>query len=45
MIAFWEDKWREERPLKEIFPDVYFLAENRLAKAADYMDLISSFVV
>lgn len=42
---FWEDRWSGEWPLKETFPNVYFLAENRLAKVAKCMGRSSNSVV
>lgn len=44
-IYFWEGRWSGERPLKDIFPNVYLLAANRLAKVVDYMERSSNSVV
>lgn len=38
MIAFWEDVWCGDRLLKFMFPDIYQLAENRLARVVDCME-------
>lgn len=38
-IAFWTDIWCGSRPLKNLYPTVYLMAENHLAKAAEYMEV------
>lgn len=39
------DIWCGNRRLKDLYPTVYFMAENRLAKVADYMEVSSNGVV
>ena len=40
-ILFWHDRWCEGAPLRDLFPSLYTLAENREATVATYCDNVS----
>lgn len=37
-IVFWSNIWCGNMPLKHLFPAIYLMAENCLARVGDYMD-------
>ena len=44
-IFFWHDRWCEGGPLKDLFPSLYALAENKDESVVDYREQVfGSFV-
>ena len=37
MVNFWLDVWCGNEPLKDTFPNLYNIAQNKQAKVADYL--------
>ena len=40
-ILFWHDRWCEGAPLRDLFPSLFALAENKDATVAEYCDNVS----
>ncbi|KAE8721346.1 hypothetical protein F3Y22_tig00016212pilonHSYRG00068 [Hibiscus syriacus] len=38
-IRFWQDRWLEKRPLKEMFPRIYALALNKEGTIAEFAEM------
>jgi len=44
-IYFWHDRWCDDTPLRDMFPSLFVLADNRDASIADYWDRDSGTIV
>jgi len=45
IILFWHDRWREGAPLRDLFPSLHALAENKEATVAAYCDNVSGLCI